>query len=100
MIASGSVQQHKTALGFSGLAKQESTCVRIRNLLRSYDMNYSDYARSILEIAPLNHPLMLDLDRTNWNINLLVLPVVISLCVKAIYFSLNFSKFEACCFNS
>lgn len=82
-IASGSVQQHKTALGFSGAAKQKSVCSRISNFLKTFDFNFSDYARAIVEMAHLKGPLFLALDRTNWkfgriDINLLVLAVVIS----------------------
>lgn len=83
MIASGSVQQHKTALGFSGIAKQKSVCARICNFLKSFDFNFSDYARAILEMAKLKGALILTLDRTNWkfgriDINLLVLAVVVT----------------------
>ena len=83
MIASGSVQQHKTALGFTGSAKQDSVCARIRNFLKFFDFNFSDYALAILEMTQLKGPLILALDRTNWkfgriDINLLVLAVVIA----------------------
>lgn len=83
VIASGSVHQHKTALGFAGSAKQASVCSRIRNFLKSFKLNYDDYARAILEIAGLKGPLPLALDHTNWksgriDINLLVLAVVIT----------------------
>ena len=66
MIASGSVQQHKTALGFIGLANQKSVCARIRNFLKTFSFNFSDYAAAILEMAQLKGPLTLALDRTNW----------------------------------
>lgn len=83
MIASGSVQQHKTALGFTGPAKQDSVCARIRNFLKSFDFNFSDYASAIMEMAQLKGSLLLALDRTNWkfgriDINLLVLAVVVA----------------------
>jgi hypothetical protein len=83
MIASGSVQQHKTALGFMGAAKQKSVCARISNFLKSFDFDFSDYAQAILEMAQLKGPLFLALDRTNWkfgrvDINLLVLAVVVA----------------------
>ena len=82
MIASGSVQQHKTALGFTGTAKQKSVCSRISNFLKTFDFDFSDYARAIVEMAGLKGPLFLALDRTNWkfgriDINLLVLSVVV-----------------------
>jgi len=83
VISSGSVQQHKTALGFSGAAQQASVCARIRNFLKSFKLNYNDYARAIIIMAGLKGPLRLVLDRTNWKfgrieINLLVLAVVIN----------------------
>jgi hypothetical protein len=83
MIASGSVQQHKTALGFIGIAKQKSVCARIRYFLKTFKFNFSDYAQAILKMAQLKGPLTLALDRTNWkfgriDINLLVLAVVIA----------------------
>ncbi len=83
LIASGSVQQHKTALGFIGSAKQDSICARIRNFLKSFDLNFSDYAKAVVEIAQLKGTLSLVLDRTNWKfgrieINFLVLAVVVT----------------------
>lgn len=83
LIASGSVQQHKTALGFMGSAKQASICARIRNFLKSFDLNFSDYAKAVVAIAQLKGALSLVLDRTNWKfgrieINLLVLAVVVA----------------------
>lgn len=83
MITSGSVQQHKTALGFMGTAKQKSVCTRISNFLKSFEFDFADYARAIVEMAHLKSPLFLVLDRTNWkfgriDINLLVLAVVVS----------------------
>ncbi|MBY0292545.1 MAG: hypothetical protein K2W92_04575 [Alphaproteobacteria bacterium] len=33
MISSGSAQQHKIALGFSGPAKQDLVCARVRSFL-------------------------------------------------------------------
>ena len=83
MISSGSVQQHKTALGFMGPAKQDSVCALIRNFLKSFDFNFSDYASAIVEITQLKGPLILALDRTNWkfgriDINLLVLAIAVA----------------------
>jgi len=83
MIASGSVQQHKTALGFTGTAKQKSVCSRISNFLKTFDFDFADYARAIVEMAHLKGPLFLALDRTNWkfgriDINLLVLSAVVA----------------------
>lgn len=83
LIAAGSVQQHKTALGFTGPAKQDSICARIRNFLKSFDLNFSDYAKAVVEISQLKDALSLALDRTNWKfgrieINLLVLAVVVT----------------------
>lgn len=82
MITSGSVQQHKTALGFTGSAKQKSVCTRISNFLKTFDFNFSNYAVAVLEMAGLKGALFLTLDRTNWkfgrvDINLLVLAVVV-----------------------
>lgn len=82
VIASGSVQQHKTALGFTGISKQKSVCARIRHFLKEFDFSMSDYARAILEMTGLKEPLTLSLDRTNWkfgrvDINLLVLAVLV-----------------------
>jgi hypothetical protein len=57
MIASGSVQQHKTALGFTGTAKQKSVCTRISNFFKTFDFDFSDYAQAILEMAQLKGPL-------------------------------------------
>lgn len=81
-IASGSVQQHKTALGFTGTAKQKSVCARISSFLKTFDFDFSDYARAIVEMAGLQGSLFLALDRTNWkfgriDINLLVLAIVV-----------------------
>jgi hypothetical protein len=83
LIASGSVQQHKTSLGFMGIAKQKSVCARIRGFLKTFDFNFPDYAAAILEMTGLKGPLTLSLDRTNWkfgriDINLLVLAVVVA----------------------
>lgn len=83
LIASGSVQQHKTAIGFASSAKQESTCARIRNFLKSFNLDFNDYAKAIVETAQLKGALSLALDRTNWQfgrieINLLVLAVVVT----------------------
>jgi len=83
MISSGSVQQHKTALGFTGAAKQKSVCTRISNFLKTFNLDFSDYAVAILEMADRKGPLLLALDRTNWkfgriDINLMVLAVVVS----------------------
>lgn len=83
MITSGSVQQHKTALGFTGRAKQKSVCTRISNFLRHFPFNFTDYARAIVTMSNLKGPLFLALDRTNWtfgrlDINLLVLAVGVS----------------------
>ncbi len=77
------MQQHKTALGFIGTAKQDSICARIRNFLKSFDLNFSNYAKVVVEIAQLKGPLSLALERTNWKfgrveINLLVLAVVVT----------------------
>src|SRR5260221_83871 len=82
MITSGSVQQHKTALGFKGPTKQKSVCTRISNFLKTFDFDFAEYARAIVEMAGLQGPLFLALDRTNWkfgriDINLLVLAIVV-----------------------
>ena len=83
MITSGSVQQHKTALGFKGAAQQKSVCARISNFLKNFNFNFADYAVAVLEMAGLQGSLFLALDRTNWkfgrvDINLLVLAVVVN----------------------
>lgn len=83
VISSGSVQQHKTALGFSGNVQQQSVCSRIRHFLKDFKFDFSDYARAILEIAHIKGKLTLSLDRTNWkfgciDINLLVLAVLVA----------------------
>src|SRR3990167_708985 len=77
IISSGSVQQHKAALGFSGATQQKSVCARIRNFLKDFKFDFSDYARAILEMAHIKGKLTLSLDRTHWkfgciDINLLV----------------------------
>lgn len=82
MITSGSVQQHKIVLEFTGEAKQKSVCARISNFLKTFDFNFSDYAQDIPEMSNLKGSLFLALDRTNWrfcriDINLLVLAVVV-----------------------
>ncbi len=79
----GSVQQHKPVLGFTGSAKQESICARIRNFLKSFELNFADYTKAIVEIVQLKGTYSLVIDRTNWKfgrieINLLVLAVVIT----------------------
>jgi len=83
VIASGSVQQHKTSLGFTGSSKQKSVCARIRHFLKAFNFSVEDYARAILEMTGLKGPLTLSLDRTNWkfgrvDINLLVLAVLVT----------------------
>ena len=83
LILSGSVQQHKMALGFSKDIKQKSICARIRSFLKNVEFDYGTYARSTLEISGVSPPFALAIDRTNWkfgklNINLLVLAVVLS----------------------
>jgi len=83
LILSGSVQQHKMALGFSKDIKQESICARIRGFLRFFKFDYATYARATLEIAGVSAPFTLAIDRTNWkfgkvNINLLVLAVALT----------------------
>jgi len=83
LILSGSVQQHKMALGFSKDIKQESICARIRGFLRSFKFDYAAYARATLDIAGISAPFDLAIDRTNWkfgkvNINLLVLAVAMT----------------------
>ncbi len=80
VIVSGSVQQHKTTLGFAGISKQKSVCARIRHFLKAFNFSAADYARAILEMTGLKGSLTLSLDRTNWkfgrvDINLLVLAV-------------------------
>jgi hypothetical protein len=45
MIASGSAQQHKAVLEFIGDAKQSSVCARIRHFLKTFNFNFSDYAK-------------------------------------------------------
>src|SRR5579871_3889902 len=66
VIASGSVQQHKASLGFSGNAQQKSVCERIRCFLKDFCFDFSDYARAIVAMTGLEGPLALSLDRTNW----------------------------------
>src|ERR1041384_4375354 len=66
VISSGSIQQHMAALGFSGAAKQTAICARIRNFLKSFELNYDDYAKALVVIAGLKGPLCLVLDRANW----------------------------------
>lgn len=83
LILSGSVQQHKMALGFSKDIKQDSICARIRSFLRFFKFDYDSYARATLKIANVRAPFNLAIDRTNWkfgkiNINLLVLAVAMS----------------------
>jgi len=83
VISSGSVQQHKAALGFSGAAQQQSVCSRIRHFLKDFKFDFSDYARAILEVSQIKGKLTLSLDRTNWkfgciDINLLVLAVLVA----------------------
>jgi hypothetical protein len=82
MVSSGSVQQHKTAVGFSGPAAQSSVCARIRDFLRSFTFDFVDYARAVVAISGVQGPFDLAIDRTNWkfgrtDINLLVLAMVI-----------------------
>ena len=80
MMSSGSVQQHKTAIGFSGSATQKSVCERIREFLKSFTLSYGDIAKVLVTISGLKGPFDLAIDRTNWkfgrtDINLLVLSV-------------------------
>lgn len=83
VLASGSIQQHKMALGFTGEVKPESICKRLRNFLKNFDLNLSDHARATLTLLGLEKRLTLVLDRTSWgfgvvSFNLLVLGVVVS----------------------
>lgn len=84
---SGSVQQHKLALGFSfygsSTAKTASICARIRGFLRDFILNEDDFARALTTISGRKGPYRLALDRTNWkfgslHINFLVLAVVVN----------------------
>ena len=79
-MSSGSVQQHKTAIGFSGSAAQKSVCERTRVFLKSFTFNYGDFAKVLVAISGVQGPFDLAIDRTNWkfgcmDINLLVLSV-------------------------
>jgi hypothetical protein len=79
-MSSGSVQQHKTAIGFPGSAVQKSVCERIRGFLKDFTFNYGDIAKALVDISGVQGPFDLALDRTNWkfgcmDINLLVLSV-------------------------
>ncbi|MBA3814333.1 MAG: hypothetical protein H0X26_07595 [Alphaproteobacteria bacterium] len=99
MIASGSVQQHKTALGFTEYAKQKSVCARISNFLKTFDFDFSDYAQAILEMAQLKGPLFLALDRTKWkfgriDVNLLVLSVLVATSFPFQFYGRLFRKKE------
>lgn len=83
LIISGSVQQHKMALGFTEDCKSESICARIRDFFRSFSFNFEEYSQAIISMTSLTGPFSLALDRTNWkfgalDINLLVLAVVIT----------------------
>jgi len=83
IIIASNVQQHKCAIGFTTLAKQDSVCRRIRNFLSKFAFDPSDMARALVEISQRKGLLHLAIDRTNWkfggiNINLLVLAVVVS----------------------
>ncbi len=83
VIISGSVQQHKMALGFTEDCKSESICARIRGFFRSFSFNFEEYSQAIISMTPLTGAFSLALDRTNWkfgalDINLLVLAVVIT----------------------
>ena len=83
MLSSGSVQQHNTAIGFSGSSTQKSGCARIRDFLKNFTFNFADYAKAVESISQLKGPFDLAIDRTNWkfgriNINLLVLAMVIN----------------------
>lgn len=82
MTSSGSVQQHKTAIGFSGSATQSSVCARIRDFLKNFTFDFAGYAKALVDISGLHGPFDLVIDRTNWkfgrtDINLLVLALVI-----------------------
>jgi Transposase DDE domain len=82
MVSSGSVQQHKTAIGFSGYATQSSVCARIRDFLRNFTFDFVDIAKAVVTISEAQGPFDLVIDRTNWkfgrrDINLLVLAMVI-----------------------
>jgi transposase len=68
---------------FTTLAKQDSTCRRIRNFLSKFTFDPADIAHALVEICKLKGSLHLAIDRTNWkfgciDINLLVLAVVVS----------------------
>jgi hypothetical protein len=82
LMSSGSVQQHKMAIGVSGSATQSSVCARIRAFLRDFTFDFVDIAKALVTISEFQGPFDLAIDRTNWkfgciNINLLVLAVLI-----------------------
>ena len=85
MITLGSVQQHKTALGFTGAAKQKSVCTRISNFLKTFDFNFSEYAQAILEMAGLKGSLILALDRTNWKFGRIDINLLVNMTISYLY---------------
>ena len=82
LMSSGSVQQHKMAIGVSGSATQSSVCARIRAFLRDFTFDFADISKALITISELRGLFELAIDRTNWkfgrtDINLLVLALVI-----------------------
>ena len=83
LIISGSVQQHKMALGFQGEVKQNSICHRIRSFLKDFSIDYIACAKALLQLMSIDEAFDIAIDRTNWkfgklDINLLVLAVVVN----------------------
>lgn len=45
MVSSGSVQQHKAAIGFPGPVAQSSVCARIRDFLKNFTFDFVRIAK-------------------------------------------------------
>ncbi len=56
MMSSGSVQQHNTAIGFSGSSTQKSVCERARVFLKDFTFNYGDIAKALVDISGVQGP--------------------------------------------
>jgi DDE family transposase len=69
------------AKGFSGPSKTDSHYKRLQRFLRSFEIDYDDWARLLVRLLPVGEgPWRLTMDRTNWQfgkaeINLLVLGI-------------------------
>jgi hypothetical protein len=54
------------ATGFSGKAQTDSHYKRLQRFFRSYELNYTEIAQTVVALIDIPEPLTLSLDRTEW----------------------------------